>query len=56
MEFFRTPNSKTIIATLRVPTIVKSDLAILLKLYFHGFSKSRNSFEEQNTSIKNENG
>ena len=36
---FATPNSKTIIATLRIVTIEKSELTCLLTLYFHGNSK-----------------
>ena len=36
MKFFTTPNSKNIIATLRIVTIEKSELAFLLILYFHG--------------------
>ena len=32
----RTPNSKNIIATLRIVTIEKSELTFLLALYFHG--------------------
>ena len=35
MEFFITPNSKNIIATLRTVTIEKSDLTFLLTLYFY---------------------
>ena len=35
MEFFTTPNSKKIIATLRIVTIEKSELTFLLMLYFH---------------------
>ena len=35
MEFFTTPNSKNIIATLRIVTIEKSELTFLLILYFH---------------------
>ena len=38
MEFFTTPNSKNIIATLRIVTIEKSELTFLLILYFHGLS------------------
>ena len=38
MKFFTTPNSKNIIATLRIVTIKKSKLAFLLILYFHAFS------------------
>ena len=37
MKFFTTPNSKYIIATLRLVTIEKSELTFLLILYFHGF-------------------
>ena len=36
MEFFTTPNSKNIIATLRIVTIEKSELTFLLISYFHG--------------------
>ena len=39
MKFFTTPNSKNIIATLRIVTIEKSELAFLLILYFHGYSQ-----------------
>ena len=35
MKFFTTSNSKNIIATLRIVTIEKSELAFLLILYFH---------------------
>ena len=35
MNFFTTPNSKNIIATLRIVTIEKSELTFLLILYFH---------------------
>ena len=35
MELFTTPNSKNIIATLRIVTIDKSELTFLLTLYFH---------------------
>ena len=35
MKFFTTPNSKNIIATLRIVTIEKSELTFLLILYFH---------------------
>ena len=35
MEFFTTPNSKNVIATLRIITIEKSELTFLLILYFH---------------------
>ena len=38
MEFFTTPNSKNIIATLRIVAIEKSQLAFLLILYFHAES------------------
>ena len=34
MEFFTAPNSKNIIATLRIVTIEKSELTFLLILYF----------------------
>ena len=34
MEFFTTPNSKNIIATLHIVTIEKSELTFLLILYF----------------------
>ena len=37
MEFFTTPNSKNIIATLRIVTKEKSDLTIFLILYFYVF-------------------
>ena len=37
MKFFTTPNSKNIIATLRIVTIEKSELTFLLILYFHSF-------------------
>ena len=39
MKFFTTPNSKNIIATLRIVTIEKSVLAFLLILYFHANMK-----------------
>ena len=35
MEFFTPPNSKNIIATLRIVPIEKSELTFLLILYFH---------------------
>ena len=35
MEFFTTPNSKNIIAILRIVTIEKSELTFFLTLYFH---------------------
>ena len=38
MEFFTTPNSKNIIATLRIVTIEKSELTFLLILYFHALN------------------
>ena len=37
MKFFTTPNSKYIIATLRIVTTEKSELTFLFILYFHGF-------------------
>ena len=36
MNFFTTPNSKNVIATLRIVTIEKSELTFLLVLYFYG--------------------
>ena len=36
MKFFTNPNSKNIIATLRIVTIEKSELIFCLILYFHG--------------------
>ena len=36
MNLFTTPNSKNIIATLRIVTIEKSKSTFLLVLYFHG--------------------
>ena len=39
MEFFTTPNSKKVIATLRIVTIEKSELTFLLILYFHDMIK-----------------
>ena len=41
MNFFTTPNSKNIIATLRIVTIEKSELTFLLVLYFHGIINHR---------------
>ena len=38
MEFFTTPTSKNIIATLRIATIEKSELTFLLILHFHYIS------------------
>ena len=35
MKFLTTPNSKNIIATLRIATIEKYELTFLLILYFH---------------------
>ena len=35
MEFFTTPNSKNIIAILRIVTIEKSELTFFLTLHFH---------------------
>ena len=35
MKFFTTPNSKNVIATLRIVTIEKAELTFLLILYFH---------------------
>ena len=35
MKFFTTPNSKNIIAILRIVTIEKSELTFFLTLYFH---------------------
>ena len=35
MEFFTTPNSKNIIATLRIVRIEKSELTFALMLYLH---------------------
>ena len=35
MEFFTTPNSKNIIATLRIVAIEKSESTFFLILYFH---------------------
>ena len=35
MEFFTTPRSKNIIATLRIVRIEKSELTFLLMLYLH---------------------
>ena len=40
MEFFTTPNSKNIIAALRIVTIEKSELTFLLIMYFHEQSES----------------
>ena len=37
-EIFTIPNSKNIIATLRIVTIEKSELTFLLVLYFYGFT------------------
>ena len=51
MKFFRTPNSKNIIATLRIVTIAKSELAFLLIFYLDGimlpsiFENTQNMFE-----------
>ena len=36
MNFFTTPNSKNVIATLRIVTIEKSELTFLPVLYFYG--------------------
>ena len=38
MNFFATPNSKNIIATLHIVTIEKSELTLLLVLYFHSMN------------------
>ena len=38
MNFFATPNSKNIIATLHIVTIEKSELTLLLALYFHSMN------------------
>ena len=35
MEFFTTPNSKNISATIRIVTVEKSEITFLLMLYFH---------------------
>ena len=35
MKFFTTPNSKNLIATLRIVTLEKHELTFLLILYFH---------------------
>ena len=35
MKFFTTPNSKNIIATLRIVTLEKHELTFLLILHFH---------------------
>ena len=43
MKFFTTPNSKNIIATLRIVTIEKSELTFLLILYFHDMKKTKNT-------------
>ena len=40
MKFFTTPNLKNIIATLRIVTIEKFELAFLVLLYFHGQTQS----------------
>ena len=37
MKFFTTPNSKNLIATLRIVTTEKFELIFLLMLYFHSF-------------------
>ena len=39
MKPFATPNSKNIIATLRIATIEKFELTFLVTLYFHGSKK-----------------
>ena len=39
MNFFTTPNSKNVIAILRIVTIEKCELTFLLVLYFHGLSQ-----------------
>ena len=39
MEFFTTPNSKNLIATLRIVTIETSELTFLLILYLHDLTK-----------------
>ena len=41
MEFFTTPNSKNLIATLRIVTIEKSELTFILILYFHDLGKQK---------------
>ena len=38
MNFFTTPSSKNIIATLRIVKIEKCELTFLLVLYFYGFT------------------
>ena len=38
MNFFATPNSKNTIATLHIVTIEKSELTLLLVLYFHSMN------------------
>ena len=43
MKFFTTPNSKNVIATLRIVTIEKSELTFLLVLYFYGLMKENES-------------
>ena len=35
-NFFTTPNSRNVIATLRIVTIERSELTFLLIIYFHG--------------------
>ena len=39
IKIFTTPNSKKVIATLRIVTIEKSELTFLLILYFHDMIK-----------------
>ena len=46
MEFFTTPNSKNIIATLRIVTIEKSESTFLLILYFHGLVNEFELFKQ----------
>ena len=38
MNFFTTPSSKNVIATLRIVKIEKCELTFLLVLYFYGFT------------------
>ena len=56
MNFFTTPNSKNIIATLRIVTIDKSELTFLLVLYFHVLTKTAEKIiepsQEHDRSVK----
>ena len=53
MNFFTTPDSKNVIATLRIVTKERSELTFLLILYFHGVGNAKVKQKKFNYRVSN---